>query len=85
MAQPYTGTRPKKQNLACDIWPALDAFSREGMAAGIWCRSLFHLFPHTTVMAGLDPAIHGVPYVQTSDVGRRRNRVDARIKSGHDD
>jgi hypothetical protein len=29
MRQPYTATRPEKQNLACDIWPARSAFSRE--------------------------------------------------------
>jgi hypothetical protein len=38
-----------------------------------------------TVMAGLDPAIHDVPLRIKPEKYTQRDRVDGRVKSGHDE
>jgi glycyl-tRNA synthetase beta chain len=38
----------------------------------------------SSVMAGLDPAIHGAPLGATADAAATRNGVDGRHKAGHD-
>jgi glycyl-tRNA synthetase beta chain len=48
------------------------------------CFVLREAFASTSVMAGLEPAIHGAPSGAKSDGAATRNGVDGRLKAGHD-
>jgi hypothetical protein len=45
----------------------------------------FNGFHGSIVMAGLDPAIHAMPFRIDLAMSTQRHRVDGRVKRGHDD